>query len=194
MSAPVASLFHSLVVLGAGISGAACGGTTIASGGKLDEVAGTAGGGSRAAGQNGGQSAITGNGGAGSGSGGALLIGGSPPMEPLTPLPDAGTLAQWSCSTDSCANASNGLRPFSFSQACPVDPQRPRTASECTDSEWFQCFVGAIGGTEVLVNCSCVPKSDAGCVCMSGDVGVQFPSQCADHNMLCGCAYTGITH
>src|SRR5688572_21243172 len=98
----VANLFHSLVVIGAGISGAACGGTTsISSGGKPDEAAGSENGGSQSGGT-GGQPMVVGLGGAGSSAGGNLAIGGFRPMDPPPttggPLPDAGTLAQWGCS------------------------------------------------------------------------------------------------
>jgi hypothetical protein len=189
------------VVLGAGISSAACGGqTTISSGGRPDEAAGTGnGGGSRAGGQTGGQPIFIGNGGVGMVSAGGISgTGGFRPIDrPASPpvaLPDAGLLTQWYCSNlNDCAPTGHGREPFELREPCTVDPQAPRSANDCHETEWFRCFEASFQGRLVLVNCSCMPKSDAGCICALPFKGDQLlPAECEEHHMLCGCAYTGI--
>jgi hypothetical protein len=192
----VAKLFHSLVVLGAGISGAACGGTTtISSGGTPDHAAGSGNGGAGAGGvrqSSGGRSGVGGQliliGTGGIGTGGSFDAGS---------LPDAGTLAQWACSPYllECGSiSSSGLTSFLLRTACTVHPELPRSAADCRPSELFECYVASFQGREVLVNCDCTPKSDAGeCYCVSPRYEF-IPAQCSDHSSLCGCAFTGIAH
>lgn len=108
----------------------------------------------------------------------------NPPDSGSSP-PDAGTLAQWDCFPAS------GYHSCKLDNACSVNPWRPRTSSDCTDTEWFECVAASFQGKEVYVNCSCVPMSDAGCTC-SVNGGVGYRAECKGHDMLCGCAVTGI--
>lgn len=201
----MASLFHSLVVIGAGVSASACGGVTnVSSGGTPDEAAGrngAGGGAGRGAGASlnaGAQSGI-GVGGtagrAGTGGAGGDVLSIDPAISNF-PLPDPGTLAQWNCTDQlgGCDSPLDGMqiKPYYLASPCPIDTSRPRSATDCASDEWFRCLSARTGDVVIAVNCECAPMLDAGCSCDGVGPSYRHTVVCHDRDMTCGCAYTGI--
>jgi hypothetical protein len=204
----MARLFHALVVLGAGISGASCGGKAQESAPDRDASAG-------AGGMHPGVTLTGGDHGGGQG-GQGLQAGGNPGEagNPIFVIPDAsdladgagpdltggGTYSQWNCPVEAgrCARVSiEGpnlvAEGYVIDQACPVDPRQPHAATDCAADQSFACLIGVWMGQPIAVNCQCAPNTEAGCS-IDGCNGFNRPSAvtCLEHTKLCGCALTGI--
>lgn len=198
--------FHSLVVFGAGISLSGCGGKTTDDRQHTDQAAGGSSGfGSGGFASTGGSTQL-GFGGTGGGAGGdstGIIIGTFQPADPpkdAGPIPDGATLAQWDCSDQAygCEYLGGmGGALVGLHEACPVDESRPRTASDCSSAQWFECDAAILNGRQVAVTCRCTPRGDGGVGCNDGcislNTGQYQPSLlCVNHSKLCGCAVTGI--
>ena len=178
-------LFHTLVVVGASLSIASCGGK---SGRDRDGDEGSSGG-----------APSGGSGGTGgTGSGGVLIAtGGVAATEDGGALPDQATLSQWSCAGlfDYCS-VLDGQRAWLLRTHCPVDARRPREAADCAEDESYQCHrVSWRSEVALLVNCDCVSRPDAGCAECPTLQGPDYTPAvyCDESTTLCGCAVTGIT-
>jgi hypothetical protein len=184
--------FHALVVVGAAISAAACGGKSEGTSG--DDTAGNGGGGT------GGSLGGTG------GTGGDIVLGGMGGTQPTGSFPEPGPTAQWDCSgnvpsepgvplADGCFNVL-GRTAASLTDDCPVDPTFPKSAAECTSDEIFTCILAvAVDGVPVLVNCTCETLFEGTntcsyCTSLSRHYGP--PASCTPELKICECAYTGI--
>jgi hypothetical protein len=185
-------LFHTLVVVGSGVTISSCGGKT--TGDAASGESSTGGGGYTNA----------------EGHAGGTVIptfmsdpsanGGSAAEDASIPVVDGGSAGpvatgpstQWSCSTSfgQCREVQvDGSYVSAYEpETCHSDPSRPRTEADCALEEWFACELAFIGGQALPVNCSCEPSSTTGC----GSVGCPGPVTCFDHSKLCGCAITGI--
>ena len=200
--------FHSLVVFGAGVSLSGCGGKTTDANQHTDEGAGGSSGvGSGGESANGGVQSIVGGAGGGvqtilgGATGGATGIVGTPlpPADPYIdagPVPDLGTLAQWDCTqqTGNCEFDSDGIGLELLRRACPVDKSRPRAASDCDSTQWFECDEAVLDGRRVAVTCRCMPGGDSGVscdLCTPLNPGLtQRTISCVSHSKICGCAVT----
>jgi len=180
--------FHALVVAGAAISAAACGGRSESTSGDDDAGNGAGGSGGTAAGGSGGV-----------GTGGS--VGGT------DAFPEPSPTAQWDCSGASRGEPSDPVGPVHqgcvdvfgvtaerLLQDCPVDPTFPKSAADCTSTELFTCNLAVtVGGDPVLVNCTCEDQSRFGCqVCFALDRRNGPPVSCTPELKICECAYTGI--
>jgi hypothetical protein len=205
----MARLFNALVVVGSGISAAACGGQSVAQeendGGRAgnDGRAGAGGAGNDAGGASGAGTAGTGAGGAGNGGlGGAGSSGaasgagngaasgdGTGGTGSVTPN------AQWNCSGyyDVC-EAVNGTTAARLTSPCPLEPDRPTTAEDCGANQRLTCYQATLDGNLGLVNCECADTFDNFCSWCTGiDYGAYGdPASCDDQLKVCACAYTGI--
>lgn len=184
---PVARLFNALVVLGAGISASDCGGQIESDTNGIGGASGTGGSAGGTASTGG---APTGGffGTGGNATGGAI-------SSDATWLPDAATLAQWSCDGVLSTCGSFGDGPYvTLSAACPLDATRPSSPADCNSNEWFQCVQAQwLDGTPILVSCECTPydAADAApCVCIDPNGGY-MDALCTDREKVCFC-YTGI--
>jgi hypothetical protein len=197
----MSSLFHSLVVCGAGITLLQCGGRAQVSG---DEpTSGGAGGstGGRGSSAQGGRASVGGMfslGGALS-TGGTFGVAGSPGAGGASGA-FGGTSAwqQWDCSTDNihgCATGPDSGLAFELGQSCGVNPARPRSANDCGAGQVFSCLTGELNGETGLFNCACLPRTaDVPCPCPSSGLGcnASYSSKCSDVQVHCSCAYTCI--
>jgi hypothetical protein len=204
----VSRLFHALVVLGAGVSAANCGGKTVEATSDGNASAG-AGGSQGASGATGGNrdgnhggSPIIIIGGGEAGQGGQPIHDAGPPTD-VGAGPDltgGGTYSQWTCPTkpDFCSEVVIAGAPYMdgyiLSQPCPSDPTRPRTEADCAANQWFTCQVAVWMAQPIAVNCECTPKTSADCDYFDGCFHLANPvaTTCTEHSKLCGCAYTGI--
>jgi hypothetical protein len=83
-----------------------------------------------------------------------------------------------------------GAGGYSIFNACSLNPTRPRSVADCPMGYSFECAVGRVGATNIIVavNCQCTMR-DCTLLC---DNGLK-PLQCEGKNKLCPCtAYTGI--
>lgn len=185
-------LFHTLVVCGAGLTLAHCGGksSTDADDDGADDSGGSAGSGSSSGGVKpgsgtggsstadggkaaGGSTSPGGRGGAGGsvGAGGVSTggvstggVGGTNAMGGMGGLAPTGPTERWTCTIEGCFGALTGPA------GCTVDPDRPEGPSDCEDGELFACVAAWLSdGSEVRVNCECVPlpPDDEPCPCPS---------------------------
>lgn len=192
----MSSLFHTLVVCGAGLTLLECGGKYSYLVEQEDEPsAGRSPGGSGAA--------VAGNGGAtsaGSGVGG-LLLGGGPPDGPP---PSAGYPSvagagnadeQLECSNLACGGPGTGESEstFKITGACARAPARPQSVADCGANESLACLVGMLANRRVLFNCECTAANDS-CACPNLMLGCASPQLdvCSDRQVRCGCAWTCI--
>jgi len=190
----VSRLFHSIVVVGAGLSASGCG---------SGEKTGSAGAGGGASGAGGNESA-----GGGVQTEGGIGINGSGgnhgettvrlELEAGVDLTGLGTFSQWSCTVGArctvvLVDSQNYLPAEALSEPCPSDMNRPRTAADCSGNEWFTCQLAVWNEQPIAVNCACVAETDAGCDlegCYDSKLG-GFAT-CWEHSKLCGCAFTAI--
>jgi len=214
--------FHALVVVGAGISAAACGGKSEGTSGEDGASNGTGGGGGTAAsgagttqGGSGGSAAggstggsMGGTGGSAGGTGGSgSVLGGMGGTQPTGPFPDPGPTAQWDCRgvvpseaggpsvplSDGCVDVL-GVTAAHLVDDCPVNPMLAKSAAECTSAEIFTCRLAVtVDGASVLINCDCEMRYEDGCgYCTSLDQRYGDPVSCTPELKICECAYTGI--
>ncbi len=185
----MAHFFHALVVVGASLSVAACAGRsdrkgTPAGGAGDGGSAGTAGGSAGTAGGS------AGTAGGSAGSAGEPAPGGAAGS---AGIPEPGSEAQWNC-TD-LVGACSGPPPSAWqllADACPVELDRPRDASDCASDERFTChLVVTVSDEPLLVNCSCEPVA-ADCTCVSPFTPRPIEGFCDGASKVCPCAITGI--
>ena len=190
-SMPRHPLFRAMVLMGNGIA-VGCGGTTITGRGEVGD--GTGGGGGP------GDAGTTGNGGLTGGTGGTeLSAAGGATNDPSPPLPLPCPPSQYDCSAIrlSCGVTGNG---WSFDATCKCNPQRPRSAADCTTTQSFVCRDGTTTAngaplqTAVPFECSCVPMSpDCGAACSTTFKGPRMAcSDAPDGAVVCGCAFIGL--
>jgi hypothetical protein len=186
-------LFHTLVVAGAAISASACAG-------KSSRTEGDGDGGTGAGGTNAGGTGVGGSSGSGAVAGsGAVPAGGSAGSTGGTGvggLPEPGAYAQWNC-TGLVANrvcvATHGTTATPIPDQCPVELDRPRSASDCAAGELFTCVLAMTRSSElVLVNCYCEPADGSCFNCTNLEVYHGEPAYCDGVRKICACAYTGI--
>lgn len=192
----MSSLFHTLVVCGAGLTLLDCGGKYSYLVEEGDEPsAGRSPGGSGAS--------VGGHGGASSdGSAvGGLLFGGGPPDGPqpgYPPLAGAGNADEQlecervrTCGGPSGEGESESI--FTLTGACVSAPARPKSVADCGANESLACLVGRLGNRRVLFNCECTPGNDS-CACPDLTLGCTSPQLdgCSDRQVRCGCAWTCI--
>jgi hypothetical protein len=213
-------LFHTLVVVGAGLAAAHCGGESVTHGEKDD--AGSAGGPQPTGGRGGaggttggnvgaGQGGITSTtgGSSGAGSGGVIALsggtgvgaaGGAAGAGGSEIPPDASVTAQWDCRglVTSCDYTSGLLAGYGYgvqvAESCAVDPSRPRGPDDCEPGAQFLCQLAVTArGSQFPVNCECV-VDDSNCgPCMSLSSGNRVSAiRCDEGVTLCPCAFTGI--
>jgi hypothetical protein len=183
----VSRLFHTLVVVGAGLTTASCAGKSEHA--PQGKGAGGDGAGSDGAGRGGASGHANAGGDAGDGSDGTLSVGGAR----NTGDPELGPEAQWDCSAQFGACLAN-QGAFIGDRACPVDPTRPASAEDCADGELFSCFIAATSETEsIMVNCSCAPAPGGPCeACVWPDGRTVSSGTCSGDTRVCPCAVTGI--
>jgi hypothetical protein len=175
--------FHTLVVVGAGISAAACGGKSQSRDGD-ENAAGS--GGTGAAGRAGNGATGGAETGGGAGTGGMGTTGPFP--EPQVPT------SQWDCfnSFMGCVDAL-GVTAHRLTGSCPVDETRPTSAADCATDEIYSCMLAvSVSGEPLLVNCDCWPAEFACDSCISLDSRNGAPVSCTPTLKICECAYTGI--
>jgi len=194
-------LFHTLVVVGAGVTVSSCGGKTQSEAANGESSAGPGGNATNTGGQAGHKEInpvfTTDTSGVGGGvivlddasivlvgaGGGSVVIGPS---------------SQWTCTTfeDQCTGLEiDGSYLSAYApQSCSWDSTRPRSSAECAPEQWFACELASYAGQVLPVNCACVPMGDAGCdpADCRGDPRTRNLITCFDHSRLCGCAVTGI--
>lgn len=190
----MSSLFHSLVVCGAGITLLQCGGRAqvsgdepVANGGASGSTGGrgagaqggvVAGGGTLSVGgalSTGGSFAVGGSMSVGGtfGVGGSMAVGGSfgDGGSGGTFGSFGGTSAwqQWDCSPDTVRGCSFGQgmqEAFALAQSCPINPSRPRSAKDCAAGQVFSCVLGELNGETGPFNCACLTRTaDVPCPC-----------------------------
>ncbi len=195
-------LFHTLVVVGAGLAAAHCGGESVTHG-ETDDAGSAggpqptggssgAGGGSSGAGS-GGVIALSGGTGVGAAGGAAGAGGGEIP-------PDASVTAQWDCRglVMSCDYTSGPLAGYGYgvevAESCPVDPSRPRGPDDCEPGAQFLCQLAVTArGSQLPVNCECVVDESMCGPCVSLSSGTKVSAiRCDEGVTLCPCAFTGI--
>jgi hypothetical protein len=203
----MARLFHALVVVGSGISAAACGGQSVAqeendggragnhgragAGGAGNDAGGAGGAGNGAGGAGNGGLGGAGSSGAPSGGAGngATSGDGTGGTGVVTPNP------QWNCEGyyDVC-EAVNGTTTARLTSPCPLEPDRPTSAEDCGDNQHFTCYQATLDGNLGLVNCECLDAYDNFCAWCTGIDHGAFgdPVSCDARTKVCGCAYTGI--
>jgi hypothetical protein len=196
-------LFHSLVVCGAGLTLAHCGGKSTDDEGDTER--GGSGSGASASGgsQPGGSGASAGSpsrGGSGGydpggvagslsatgGTGNIAGIGGSPPQ------PD-GPTEQWACvfSEQWCGSYDPTIVPL---LDCKRDTARPVSQDDCPPDTRFSCMNGYVNAEVVPFQCDCVAITPGTCGCPELDADCfrgSPPNECPDTS-FCGCVYTCI--
>jgi len=194
----MSTLFHSLVVCGAGITLLQCGGRAQVSGDEPTNggAAGSTGGGASSA-----QGGVVAGGGTLSmggpvSTGGTFSVGGSMPTGTGGSFGGTSAWQQWDCTPDNvhgCASAEREDTSFALGQSCGVNPSRPRSAKDCAAGQVFSCFVGELNGESGPFNCACLPRTDdVPCPCPSSDLGCSSSYKCSDVQVQCGCAHTCI--
>jgi len=207
----MSSLFHSLVVCGAGITLLQCGGRAQVSG---DEPMNGGTGGSMGGRGSSAQGGVVSVGGTLS-LGGALSTGGTIDVGGSTwtagsssvggSLGAAGSFGsfggasawqQWDCSADNLNGCAYGQdMAFSLAHSCAVNSSRPRSAKDCAAGQVFSCLLAQVKGETGPVNCACLPRTpDVPCPCPGPSTGCEtsYASACSDFQVQCGCAYTCI--
>lgn len=207
-------LFRAMVLMGNGIA-VGCGGTTVTERNDPGDGAGGGGGGSGGAGTTG-AGGLTGAAGSGFnasggsvnfvGSGGAFVIrgtGGTQPAasggttnDPSPPLPLPCPPAQYDCAAVNLQCDATG-RGWSFDTTCKCNPQRPKSAADCTRAQSFVCLDGtttASGAplqTPLPFECSCVPASpDCGTACDTAFKHTRMScNEAPAGGIVCGCAF-----
>jgi hypothetical protein len=187
--------FHTLVIVGAGISAAACGGQSEShSGGEGAEGGGgSSGKGAGGAPASGGSAT---SGGTSAGTGGVILAGGTggTGMTGAFPDPELPT-SRWDCSNSysGCADVL-GVTAHELTGDCPVDETLPRSAADCASDELYTCMLAVTAtGEPLLTNCNCTDRSDEDCGgCWSLKHYNGEPVSCTPSLKICECAYTGI--
>ncbi len=201
----MSSLFHSLVVCGAGLTLVSCGGRS-----EWDqkESEPAQGGGSNQGGSGSVGSGLVGSGGAlmltpsgGTNSAGSSALGGTTGVTMPGPLLP-GAEGQWVCDTELSACAGGFLEDmqvvgFNIGSACAADPTRPKSSDDCAGQGKFSCSIGFFGEQAVLFNCECTPPEldNQGCPCPEtggGCYSSRGPEYCNELQAYCGCAMTCI--
>ena len=209
----MSSLFHSLVVCGAGITLLQCGGRAQVSG---DEPTNGGAGGSTGGRGSSAQGGFVAGGGTfslgGSVSvGGSFAVGGSMSVGGSfavggsfgaggTSASFGGTSAwqQWDCAPDNvhgCVSGQDSGLVFGLGQSCGSNPSRPRSAKDCPAGQVFSCLIGELNGATGPFNCACLTRTaDVPCPCPSAGVGCSssYSDKCSDFQVQCSCAYTCI--
>lgn len=199
----LSSLFHSLVVCGAGLTLVSCGGRS-ESGQQESEPA--QGGSSNQGGSGPVATGLVSNGGGlmltpsgGTNTAGSSSLGGTATTMPGPLLP--GAEGQWVCDSEltGCATSSfEGMQTYGFriGSACAADPTRPKSSEDCTGQAKLSCAIGFFDDQAVLFNCECkTPALSDGCPCPEaggGCYGARGPDYCDELQAYCGCAMTCI--
>jgi len=205
----MSGFFQALVVGGAAISAAACGGQSahavddpggagtsgLTGAGATGGVGATGGAGAQGGAGSGGVSA-SGMGGLGAQAGvGVIELGGQGGAGGVGPLPDLDATAQWNCTgvaTGACVDVL-GTTALKLESDCAVDPLRPRSAADCGETQRFSCYLAVTAaGDLTLVNCVCQDGLDCGICTNPVGRGYGPPAECAGGREVCACAYTGI--
>jgi hypothetical protein len=193
----VARLFHTLVVCGAGLTLTHCGG------GRADTDDGTSPGGQTGTGGTGVGGTSTGGASTGGattgGSAGTPGTGGAPTGGSGGFGGFGGATGEWTnqsyCEAlycDSVQFEGRQVGAIPLIEPCPIERGRPETPDDCPAGRRFTCALGVADGVARLVNCECLPATDA-CACpdVAGCIGFNSEA-CTDEVNICGCAQTCI--